>query len=264
MKKCFVLLSALLVLTSCDFDRIRLSGHLVSKDFAIEGTYSKLDVSSAFKVTVCDTVSQITVTTDEVIMPKVEVIKQGDELSIRLKPRFVSINLRAKMEVILPYNPDLTEVELSGASSIHSSFPLKGQLVEIDLSGASDYYGDIEADKVEIDLSGASNYYGDIKADKLEMDLSGAADYEGNVTATDLELDVSGASKIIRKEAENRYTVCCNRCEGSVSGASSVFIHCDGAICVDISGASNLHYTGNADTSGSDTSGASNLVHDVL
>ena len=35
------------------------------------------------------------------------------------------------------YNPDLTKVELSGASSVRSSFPLKGQLVEIDLSGAT-------------------------------------------------------------------------------------------------------------------------------
>ena len=94
MKKFFVLLSALLVLTSCDFDRIRLSGQLVSKDFAIEGTYTKLDVSSAFKVTVCDTVSQITVTTDEVIMPKVEVIKQGAAVTLYLLPNmFVTMAL---------------------------------------------------------------------------------------------------------------------------------------------------------------------------
>ena len=36
MKKFFILLSALLFLTSCDFNPIRLSNNLISKDFAIE------------------------------------------------------------------------------------------------------------------------------------------------------------------------------------------------------------------------------------
>ena len=264
MKKIIILLSALLVLASCDFNPLRLSGNLVSKDFAIEGTYTQLDVSSAFTVTVCDTVSQVIVTTDEALMPKVEVIKKGEKLIIHLKPEFVSLNRGAKMEALLPYNPDLREVELSGAADLYSSFPLKGQKVEIDLSGASNYYGDIEADKVEMELSGAADFKGNVAATDLDLDLSGASSVTTEGQFETVTIDLSGASKIIKTVADGAYGFRCNRCEGSISGASSAFIHCDGTLRVDLSGASDLHYTGNASTTGTHTSGASNLIHDEL
>ena len=264
MKKIIVLLSALLVLTSCDFNPLRLSGKLVSKDFAIEGTYTQLDVSSAFRVTVCDTVDRIVVTTDEALMPRVEVTKKGEKLIIGLKPVLVSWNNGAKMEVLLPYNPDLREVELSGAADLFSDFPLKGHKVEIDLSGASNYFGDIEADKVEMELSGAADFKGKVAATDLDLDLSGASTVTIEGQFETVTVDLSGASNIIKTVAEGGYGFRCNRCEGSLSGASSAFIHCDGTLRLDLSGASDLHYTGNASTTGSHTSGASNLIHDTL
>ena len=84
-------------------------------------------------------------------------------------------------------------------------------------------------------------------------------DDDSPVTQADLR-----ASNIIKTVADDGYGFRCNRCEGSLSGASSAFIHSDGTLRLGLSGASDLHYTGNASTTGTHTSGASNLIHDTL
>lgn len=187
------------------------------------------------------------------------------------------------MTVILPYNADLTSVELSGASVFHSEYCLEGEKVEVGLSGASDFYCDIDADEVNISLSGASDFFGEVLAEEIEMDLSGSSKIKGYVDADELDLDLSGASEAtiegqvgtlkmdltgasdINKTINgNRYGFACDQCEGSISGASNVYINCDGTIKVNLSGASDLHYTGNAATTGSTTSGGSDIYHDTL
>ena len=279
MRKCFVVLSALVlfVFNSC----YKNAGDPVTKDFNISGNYTELEVHDAFEVTVSDAVDVITVTAGENIMPKVVVEMVDNKLIIKLKP--LTNNFGSDLKAIIPYNTDLTSVDLSGASEFHSEYGLYGEKVEVELSGASDFYCDIVADEVNINLSGASNFYGDIDADDIEMDLSGSSDIEGNVSANTLDLDLSGASNatligqvstlkidltgssnIKETVVGNSYGLVCDQCEGSMSGASDAYIHCDGSIKVNLSGSSDLHYTGNASTSGSDTSGASDIYHDVL
>ena len=87
------------------------------------------------------------------------------------------------------------------------------------------------------------------------------ATLEGDVTRLDINL--SGSSNIVRKVVENQYAlVCYEECKGKMSGSSDAYITCWGSIEVDLSGASNLHYTGNAETTGSTTSGGSKIIHD--
>lgn len=280
MKKCLFILSALVLFafSSCQ----KFAGVPVTNYFSIEGPYTELQVEDAFEVTVSDTATQVTVTVGEKIMPKVVVEVVDNTLKIHLKG--INHNIYGSdMKVIIPYNANLTSVDLSGASEFHSEYGLEGQKVEVDLSGASDFYCDIDADEVDIDLSGASDFFGDILADEIEMDLSGSSNIKGYVEALDLDLDLSGASDAtlegyvgtlkmdltgassIKKTINgNRYGLVCDRCEGSISGASDAYIHCDGTIQVNLSGGSELHYTGDANTTGSDTSGASDIFHDIL
>ena len=302
MKKHLVILATLALVVFCGCTKITLSGNNITKEFSIEGSYTELVVENAFEVTVSDAVSQITVTTDENVMPKVLVEKDGDKLKIHLKPLSVNLGLDLELKVVLPYNSDLTKVSLSGASEFRSNYGLDGQIVavelsgassfycdldanevDVNLSGASDFYGDIVAADVDIDLSGVSNFVGDIFADEIDADLTGSSNIKGDVSATELDLDLesasdatfighvttlkidlSGSSNIVRTLEENRYGLACDSCEGAMSGSSDAYIHCDGTIRVNLSGASDLHFTGNAFTGDCTTSGGSNIFHDVL
>ena len=295
MKKYLFVLSALVLFafSSCQ----KFAGDPISKDFTVDGSYTALEVQDAFEVTVSDAATQVTVTAGEKVMPKVIVEIVGNTLKIRIKP--MATLYGGELKAVIPYNADLTSVDLSGASEFHSEYGLEGQKVEVELSGASEFYSDVDADEIKIDLSGASNFHGDAVADKVEAHLSGSSDFfgdvladeidmellgsstiEGNVSADELDLDMSGASdatlvghvtqlkidltgssNIIKMVVGNRYALACDNCEGTMSGASGAYIHCDGRICVDLSGASELHYTGDGISSGcSTTSGGSSII----
>jgi hypothetical protein len=260
MKKYLAILSVIFLFACSGCEKF--AGESITKDFSISGSYTSLEVEDAFEVTVSDVATQVTVTAGENVMPNVVVETINNTLKIYLKGWHT--NLGKDMTVILPYNVDLTSVDLSGASGFHSEYGLEGHKVEVDLSGASDFDCDIDADEVDIDLSGASNIKGNVFADELGIELNGAsnATLEGEVGM--LEIDLTGASNIKKTINGNRYGFACDRCEGTMSGASNVFIHCDGTIKVSLSGASNLYYTGNATTTGCNTTGASGVYHDVL
>ena len=279
MKKHLIILSTLVLFAFIGCQKY--AGEPVSKDFSITGTYTELEVEDAFNVTVSEEATQVTVTAGERVMPNVVVETVENTLKIYLKGWHS--NRGTDMTVILPYNANLTSVDLSGASEFHSEYGLEGNKVEIELSGASDFYCDIDADEVDIEMSGASDFYGDILADEIEMDLTGGSKIKGYVEALDLDLEMSGASEAtlegqvnmllidlsgasdIKKTINgNRYGFACDQCEGTMSGASNVYIHCDGTIKVNLSGASDLHFTGDAFTGDCSSSGGSNVSHDTL
>ena len=267
MKKCFAALSVLVLFAFCGCNKIILSGNNITKEFSIEGPYTELRVENAFEVVVSDAVSQVTVTTDENVMPEVVVEKDGDKLKIHLKPLSVNFGSDLELKVVLPYNADLTSVELSGASEFHSEYGLSGDKVEVGLSGASEFHCDIEANEIDMDLSGASSVKGCIDASELDLDMSGASDAALRGQVTTLDIDLSGASSIektITGSSYQRYGFECDFCNGEMSGGSDAYIHCNMMIKVNLSGGSDLHYTGSAETTGSATSGGSNIIHDVL
>ena len=115
-----------------------------------------------------------------------------------------------------------------------------------------------------MDLSGASNIEGNVSATDFDIELSGASDATLKGQVTHLQINLSGASDIKETVNGNRYGLACDQCEGSISGSSNAYIHCDGVIKVSLSGASDLHFTGDAFTADSSTSGGSEIIHDVL
>ncbi|MBO4599106.1 MAG: DUF2807 domain-containing protein [Bacteroidales bacterium] len=239
MKKYLFIFPAIVLATLCGCSK--WAGDPITQEFSIDGTYTELQVEDAFDVYVSNEVSQITVTAGDNIMPKVKVEKNGDKLEIYLKGWSTSYG--SDMKVLLPANPNLQKVNLSGAS---------------------DFYGDLAADNVEIVLSGSSDIEGSVAATNLSITLSGSSDatLEGQVGK--LILALSGSSDLEKKMVGNHYALSCDECEGTISGSSEAYIHCDGNIKVKVSGSSSLHYTGYATTTGSSTSGSSDIEHDAF
>ena len=261
------------------------TGEKIEKTFDIDNSYTELQIENAINVIVSNEQDQISVITTEKLINDVVIEKTDNKLRLYLKK---NIHLyRSDIKIILPYNPNLQEIELSGASNFQSEFTLKNEKIDINLSGASDFQCDIEAKEIEIELSGSADFKGNLIAQNIDIELSGSSDIEGNITAQNTNIELSGssdatllgetntlsikssgASSITKKIIDNHYSLICNQCECDLSGSSDVYIHCNDNInIINLSGASSLHYTGNAKitlNNGDNISGSSDIIHDIL
>lgn len=129
-------------------------------------------------------------------------------------------------------------------------------LGEIKASGACNIYviGSMKADDLSIELSGATDLKGinlDIK--KLSVTLSGASDMKISGNAYKLSIDASGASEF------KAYDLISDFCNSEASGASSIQITVNKELSVKATGASDVHYKGEAVIKNLRSSGASSV-----
>ena len=242
------------------------SGKKIEKTFDIDNSYTELIVKDAIEVIISNEQDQISVITTENLINDVIIEKTDNRLRLYLKKNIRIY--RSDLKIILPYNPNLQKIELSGASNFQSELTLKNEEIDINISGASDFQCDIEAKEIEIELSGASDIKGNLIAQNLDIELSGASDATLSGETNTLSIELSGASNMVKKIIDNRYSLICNQCECDLSGASDAYIHCNDNInIINLAGASNLHYTGNAKITLNDSdniSGSSDIIHDTL
>ena len=206
------------------------------RSYTLGASYTRLEVGSAFDVVVCDTVKTALVTLPTQLQDKIQIEVQNDELTIRLHGQH---RLKERPRVVLPYNPRLTKVELSGSSTFTTSKGLNGDNVKVDIGGASRFEGNLTGKKVEIELSGASWFHGHVEAGIVEYDSKGASSalMTGSVFMT-LDLDLSGSSGL---DAKN-FTA--KKVRGEMSGASNLVVQCTESLRVNLTGASTLNYIG--------------------
>lgn len=208
MKNIVILLSLSILFFCCTKDW----GTPATKNYPINGAYTKLDVSNAFDVTVSDQVTDVVVTVGELAHDRVVVRVVDGELQIGFKP---NTNYSGKATAVIP----------------------AAVLRKLDLSGASSFTGDLRGDDVDIELSGASTYRGTVEATELDIDLSGASDaILSGACQTKMEIDLSGAStlKAANLSAMSVY--------GEMSGASDADVTVCSDLNVELSGASTLTY----------------------
>ena len=130
---------------------------------------------------------------------------------------------------------------MSGSSKLHST--LKAVSVDVDLSGASSFIGNIIATGLDADLSGASTMSGAVAANSINADLSGASEMNLKGKTGKMYADINGASKLIIPNL-----IISNNLEGELCGASSATVHCKKIIKMEVSGTSELFYSGNPET----------------
>ena len=209
MKNIVILLSLSILFFGCTKDW----GTPATKNYPINGAYTKLDVSNAFDVTVSDQVTDVVVTVGELAHDRVVVKVVDGELLIGFKPNTM---YNGKAVAVIPANANLSDLELSGASS---------------------FTGDLRGDDVDIELSGASTYRGIVEATELDIDLSGASDaILSGACQTKMEIDLSGASTL---KAANLSAM---SVFGEMSGASDADVTVCSDLNVELSGASTLTY----------------------
>lgn len=234
-KGLFISVLALVALAACSFIEertIRGSGDIETTVEEFSG-FDRLDVSHTFDVEVNQGESfRVVIRTDDNVVEYLDVRKSGNTLVLGLEPDLLSLNnVTLEAEVTMP---ELSKVDLSGASSLDLQGFSSSEDFEADISGASRLTGELEAGNVNIGVSGAS-----------KVRLSGSGD--------DLTAHASGASELELADFEVGDAVV------DASGASTVEVWASGVLDAEASGASDIIYFGNPESVREDTSGASSV-----
>ena len=215
------------------------SGNVVTRELQFED-FRTVRVGNAFQVEMTHSnVYRVTVTIDDDLSDYLVVSKEGDVLSVGLKPgydyRYQSLTLMAQI-----FLPDLHEVRLGGATRCTvRGFNLSHKFA-VEISGASSAeIVDMSTEDFEAEISGASRLSGGATMDgDARFTVSGASTATLAGYGSNLVIDASGASNV----ELSQFTVHNARVE--LSGASRATINLDGRLDADVSGGSTLLYVG--------------------
>ena len=166
----------------------------------------------------------------------------------------VEMSGASRMLVMGAFQTGTFSLELSGAASLKglemtanmadlecsgaSKFQLEGHLkqVKLDLSGASKATMESDGQDLDVDLSGSAKLDLTGVYDKADMELSAASNVHIKGALEDLRLSGSGAAKVDLMECPVKYVSL------QLSGASSARIVALETLGVHLSGASSCHY----------------------
>lgn len=157
----------------------------------------------------------------------------------------------SSVEITDPINVNDFKLVLSGASSMKGD--IKGSEFDFDVNGASTGRINVKATSFKLSAGGASTFKGDVTADKMNYDVNGASTTDVDGTTTDLLVSASGASNF--KGGDLKAV----SCKVQATGASSANINVSKTIDATASGASSIHYEGDATLSNVDVSGSSTV-----
>jgi len=207
------------------------SGNLVTKQYPLTN-FTGVSAGSVFDVTVKPGAAPgVSVTVDDNLVEYLDVSTSGERLNLHLKSNTNVRNATLKAVVTVP---ELTSLDLSGASKGHVEGCRSTKALDIDLSGASHLEGELESGDMHMGISGASR-----------------ADLKG--TAGNLRLNVSGASHADLEQLQIKDA------NVDADGASHATVRPSGKLQARASGASSVQYAGQPANVDSQTSGASSV-----
>ena len=129
--------------------------------------------------------------------------------------------LRNKTVKVYVTSPQLTSIEVSGASDVKGETPINADAFRIQASGASDVTLTLNAKSLTTSASGASDIRLDGRVERQQVNISGSSDYR----ASDLRS---------------------SKADVQASGASDAYVFVDDELLARSSGASDVHNKGRA------------------
>ena len=254
-----VAMTALVLMTGCiriitNSETITGSGELVTKkyDFA---NFTRVEVGYAFEVDITHADEfDVTIEMNENLFDYLDISQSGSILRVRMKPNY---NYRLTTRQVSISMPAIRSLNLSGASRGEITGFETSNAVDLEVSGASSLeITNLVTGKTGFGVSGASRIIGNIRMTDGDFDVSGASTIELNGEAADVVLDVSGASTARLEDFPM------DTADTHVSGASSVTLEVNDRLDVEVSGASRLIYSGDAELGSIQVSGGSTLKRD--
>ena len=172
-----------------------------TKTFQV-ASFEGLEVSWIFQVELSQASQQkVVVEAPDFLMPYLKVKVRDNKLILGVDNLPGNIRRRVEKENhavrAIVAMPELSDLEMSGASKVVATGDFQTTHFEMELSGASSLKGlKMSARDADLECSGASKFQMSGKVNTLEMDLSGASkgSWEGDASLADL--DLSGSAKL--------------------------------------------------------------------
>jgi Putative auto-transporter adhesin, head GIN domain len=221
----FLLFIALAGFTSCRFLGKRIQGNGVIKSIEKPvNAFKDVEAAGDIKLIVIQgDLQPVKIEGDENILSYIEVIQNGDKITIQTKP---DINL-------VP----------SGDLKVYVTSP---NYKSIDVSGASDIVGQnkiTSTDELSLEASGAGDIKMEVDAPKITAGISGSGSVSLKGQTKDFSIDLSGAGHAYCYDLLTENTTV------TISGAGSAQVYASIKLNADVSGAGTIDYKGNASVS---------------
>ena len=238
MRNLFLLITVI-SLGSCTFfggERVSGNGKVITEDRQV-GSFEDIQVSGGIDVQIKQDPSQrISISTDENLMPLIEVYVSNNTLHIREQKGY---NLDPSNELIVYINAaGFNEIDVSGSSDLSSANRISvNNPLEISISGSANIDMDIDAPSISTDVSGSGTVKLRGRAKYTRISLSGSGDIKCfDLASENVELDVSGSADAEVSASSNL--------DVSVSGAGTVNYRGNPSVKQSISGAGSVKKVG--------------------
>jgi hypothetical protein len=286
-----VALASLIVLTftGCSAVRVAGTGSIVERTYDFKD-FTGVEISDAIKyeITHADTFS-VSVFTPADLVDRLDVYQKDSIVHIGMKFGFFT-TAGTRAVVTLPQlqhlgvsgssdgraagfdSTNALQINVSGASSLDAD--LKAGPTDMDVTGSSDIAGKLTAANAEINLSGASSLDMNLTTTDADIQAEGSSDIRGSLQARNVDFTLSGASTIELAGSAAGTTIKASgasdmpspalslqNADVDLSGASSASIQTSGTLNIDLSGSSDLTYTGNAVIGKLNVSSSSEVNH---
>lgn len=229
---------------------------MATKEFNYSG-FTRVNVRFAMEVEIvrADTFS-ISVSGSDTLLDNLYASLEGDRLilgyNLNLVSFFAAPFSKAHVRITMP---ELKELNISGAArGTMRGFNSPNDFTLL-VTGASHMeISEMSVGAMRWELSGASRISGQVKVTgNLDLRITGASRIDLKGSAQGMELDATGASQL------DLYDFPVGNARVKLSGASRSIVNLNGKLDVDLSGASNLEYSGQVNMGEVRVTGASTL-----
>ncbi len=182
-------------------------------------------------------VENLSVQTDDNILPLLDIKVTGRELKLGMKP-----NLNVNPSQSITYNvtvKDLKGVLLQGSGNFYVE-PVKSSTMSISLLGSGDItFKGLNGDGLSIDLSGSGNItIDDIKVKTLDTSVKGSGDVKLTGTADTQKVSIMGSGNYLAGNLETASA------DISIPGSADVTVWTTNTLRTAINGSGNIRYYG--------------------
>jgi hypothetical protein len=267
MKKIFLLLSAVVLITSASYAQKR-----ETRDVS---TFTKISFRTAGKVYVKQGSPQkVEIEGTSEMLEKIKTKVDDGRLVIGPEGKWLNWNWDSDDKVNVYITVATIEgLDVSGSGELLAQTKITGSNINLDVSGSGSLTAEIEAGDVDTDVSGSGEIDLKGKFKNVKADVSGSGRVSVNGTISDrADFEISGSGKVEASGSAERMTVeisgsgkvmganlVTNTCKIDIAGSGDVEITVNKDLDAEISGSGTVRYKGNPSRVNSDASGSGSV-----